>query len=120
MHGDLQPKNIHFVAPDKELVKIIDFGTSRRINENHAMHGVFGTSFYLAPEVIEGEYSEKCDVWSLGIILYMLLSGVPPFDGETDYEVVDRIKLGEYSMEGDLWDQISDQAMDLIQQVLVR
>ena len=104
VHGDLQPKNIHFVSLEKDLVKIIDFGTSRRVNEEHAMHGVFGTSYYLAPEVIEGEYSEKCDVWSLGVIMYILLSGEPPFNGETDYEIVERIKAGEYSLEGEHWD----------------
>ena len=104
VHGDLQPKNIHFVSPDKDLVKIIDFGTSRRVNEQHAMHGVFGTSYYLAPEVIEGEYSEKCDVWSLGVIMYILLSGEPPFNGTSDVEVVEAVKAGEYSMDGAVWD----------------
>ena len=84
------------------------------------MHGVFGTSYYLAPEVIEGEYSEKCDVWSLGVIMYILLSGEPPFNGETDYEIVERIKAGEYSLEGEHWDQISDQAKNLIELLLVR
>jgi len=81
VHGDIKPGNIHFRGIDDDMIKLIDFGTSRRINENHAMHGVFGTSYYLAPEVIEGIYSEKCDVWSVGVILYMLLTGHPPFDG---------------------------------------
>ena len=120
MHGDLQPKNIHFASPEKELVKILDFGNSRRINEQHAMHGVFGTCYYLAPEVIEGEYSEKCDVWSLGVIMCILLSGEPPFNGETDVEVVERIKIGDYSLDGPVWDQVSDQAKNLIEHLLVR
>ena len=71
------------------------------------MHGVFGTCYYLAPEVIEGEYSEKCDVWSLGVILYILLSGEPPFNADTDVEVVEKIKIGEYSLEGPIWNEIS-------------
>lgn len=120
VHGDLQPKNIHFVSPEKDIIKIIDFGTSRRVNEQHAMHGVFGTCYYLAPEVIEGEYSEKCDVWSLGVILYILLSGEPPFNADTDVEVVEKIKIGEYSLEGVIWNEISPQAKDLIQNLLVR
>ena len=61
------------------------------------MHGVFGTSYYVAPEVIEGSYSEKCDVWSVGIVLYILLSGEPPFNGTTDIEIVERIKETEQS-----------------------
>ena len=56
------------------------------------MHGVFGTSYYVAPEVIEGTYSEKCDVWSIGVILYILLSGEPPFNGQTDEAIVERIR----------------------------
>ncbi len=84
------------------------------------MHGVFGTSYYIAPEVIEGTYSEKCDVWSIGIILYILLSGEPPFNGQTDQEIVDRIREGEYSFEGERWAEISDQAKDLITRILCK
>lgn len=114
VHGDLQPKNIHFAKPENDLVKIIDFGTSRRINEQHAMHGVFGTAMYNAPEVIEGEYSEKCDLWSLGVLMYIILSGESPFEAETDAEMVDLVKRGQFDMEGPVWEQISDEAKDLI------
>lgn len=65
------------------------------------MHGVFGTSYYLAPEVIEGVYSEKCDVWSVGVIMYILLCGEPPFNAPTDEEVIELIKRGDFSMEGE-------------------
>ena len=78
------------------------------------MHGVFGTSYYIAPEVIEGSYTVKCDVWSVGVILYILLSGEPPFNGETDQQIVECIKEMVYTMEGDRWDTISDEAKDLI------
>ena len=84
------------------------------------MHGVFGTSYYLAPEVIEGSYTEKCDVWSVGVILYILLSGEPPFNGETDQEIVARIREGDFSLEGDLWDSISPEAKDIIIQMLCK
>ena len=84
------------------------------------MHGVFGTSYYVAPEVIEGTYSEKCDVWSVGIILYILLSGEPPFNGATDIEIVERIKEGTFSMEGPRWDDVSNEAKDLITQILCK
>lgn len=84
VHGDIKPLNIHFRGVDDDIVKLIDFGTSRHINSKHEMHGVYGTSYFLAPEVIERNYSEKCDVWSCGVILYMLLSGQPPFNGQDD------------------------------------
>mgnify|MGYP001238810355 CR=1 FL=1 len=101
MHGDIKPQNIHFRGVKEEMIKLIDFATSRRINAEHAMHGVFGTSYYLAPEVIEGTYSEKCDVWSVGVIMYILLTGEPPFNGATDSDVVEAIKVGQFSLEGE-------------------
>lgn len=120
VHGDIKPQNIHFRGVNDNMIKIIDFGTSRRINEQHAMHGVFGTSYYLAPEVIEGVYSEKCDVWSMGVIMYILLCGEPPFNAATDQEVVELIKIGEFSMEGEQWDHVTDEAKNLIASMLTR
>lgn len=84
------------------------------------MHGVFGTSYYVAPEVIEGSYSEKCDVWSVGIILYILLAGEPPFNGNTDQEIVERIKEGDFVMDGPRWEEVSDEAKDLITRILCK
>jgi len=99
---------------------LIDFGTSRRVNDKHAMHGVFGTSYYVAPEVIQGTYSEKCDVWSVGIILYILISGEPPFNGDTDDQTVELIKVGQYTMEGPRWDETSPECKDLIARILCK
>ena len=72
------------------------------------MHGVFGTSYYVAPEVIEGTYSQKCDVWSVGIILYILLSSRPPFNGSTFKEIVEQIKVGQFDFDDPQWAEISD------------
>ena len=118
VHGDIKPQNIHFKDQNDHIVKLIDFGTSRRVNEKHAMHGVFGTSYYLAPEVIEGTYSEKCDVWSLGVILFILLSGVPPFAGNSDEEVVQSIKKGHFAFDDPCWQDVSNQCKDLILSML--
>ena len=120
VHGDIKPQNIHFRSPKEEMIKLIDFATSRRINAEHAMHGVFGTSYYLAPEVIEGTYSEKCDVWSVGVILYILLTGEPPFNGATDVEVVENIKAGEFSLDGEHMNHVSAEVKDLLAQLLTR
>jgi calcium-dependent protein kinase len=84
VHRDLKPEN---VLIDKELnntLKIIDFGTSIEIQENETLTNTHGTSYYIAPEVLNKKYNKKCDVWSVGVILYILLSGKPPFDGAND------------------------------------
>ena len=65
-------------------LKIIDFGLSVINNDKVMLTQKYGTAYYIAPEVIENEYNEKCDVWSIGVILYILLSGSPPFNGSTD------------------------------------
>ena len=74
---------------DKEcdnILKIIDFGTSCVFGKE-PLTEMHGTSYYIAPEILKNSYNEKCDVWSIGVILYILLSGRPPFDGDDDQEI---------------------------------
>ena len=82
MHRDLKPENIIFENLDKHSnLKIIDFGTSRKFDPIKKMNKKLGTPYYIAPEVLKENYDEKCDIWSCGVILYILLCGYPPFSG---------------------------------------
>jgi calcium-dependent protein kinase len=113
-HRNIHPENVLFQSNDALNVKLLDFGSSRKMGENEPMHGVYGTAYYVAPECLVSDYNLKCDIWSVGIILYMLLSGKPPFNGSSDVEILEEVKRGEYSLEGNAWDQISDDAKNLV------
>lgn len=77
-----------------------------------------GTPYYIAPEVLTGQYNEKCDVWSCGVILYVLLSGNVPFDGTSDHEILGNVSQGLYRISGPVWSQVSKEAIDLVQKLL--
>src|SRR5688572_3315225 len=78
----------------------------------------FGTPYYIAPEVLKKKYSAKCDVWSIGVILYILLCGYPPFNGASDKQIIEAVLKGKYSLDEPEWDEISDDAKDLVRQML--
>lgn len=75
----MKPENLLLAEKNKFDIKVIDFGLSRSFNPNKKMYSKLGTPFYIAPEVLKQKYNEKCDIWSCGVILYILLSGNPPF-----------------------------------------
>jgi calcium-dependent protein kinase len=116
VHRDLKPENILF---DGDNIKLIDFGTSREFEAEKKMTGTHGTPYYIAPEVLEHSYNEKCDVWSCGVILYIMLSGTPPFNGSNDEEIISSVKRGQYSFELQEFKQISDHAKRLISKMLL-
>lgn len=70
--------------------------------------------YYIAPEVLARNYDEKCDVWSCGVILYILLCGYPPFNGATDLEIMNAVRVGKFSFDDSDWDPISQEAKDFI------
>jgi calcium-dependent protein kinase len=119
VHRDIKPENLLFAnsLPSSPL-KLIDFGTSQICDPLHKLSQVAGTPYYIAPEILKGTYDEKCDIWSCGVILFMMLSGRPPFVGKTQEELFRSILTGEYNMKGAEWRQISIQAKELVQQML--
>lgn len=97
VHRDLKPENI-LLEENKELdqIKIIDFGTSKIFTKKQILNEKIGTAYYVAPEVISRHYNEKCDVWSIGVITYVLIAGVPPFNGANDQEIIKKVKSGKF------------------------
>lgn len=117
-HRDIKPSNILFRNEDDDQIALVDFGTSQRIGDNPFEHNVHGSSYYTAPEVIEGTYNEKCDVYSIGVIYYTLLCGYPPYDGISGEEVLSEILKGDLRFEGPIWNSISPKAKALIKKML--
>jgi calcium-dependent protein kinase len=99
-------------------IKLIDFGTAVRVDKNKTIKGAIGTAYYIAPEVLSGTYNHKCDLWSLGVIIFILLAGYPPFDGQNDEEILEKVKKSNYSFKNQVWNNISKEAKDLIQGLL--
>jgi calcium-dependent protein kinase len=124
IHRDLKPENILIESEEeckKEFftIKVIDFGTSE-IKKNSMLNKRIGTPFYIAPEVLGNSYNEKCDLWSCGVILYILICGFPPFYGDNEEEIYAMVKKGKYTMDGQIWDEVSYEVKDLIKSLLCK
>lgn len=121
MHRDLKPDNILFEDTSaKSRLKIIDFGASKSFKKGKTYEEVVGTPYYIAPEVLKGEYTEKCDIWSIGVILYTMLSGSPPFTGSSNSEIYEKILEEPLSFNSPEWSSVSTSAKSLLKKVLVK
>jgi len=121
MHRDLKPENFLFLNDSPEApLKIIDFGLAKKFKTEgtNSLQTRAGTPYYVAPEVMEGKYSNHCDVWSLGVIMYVLLSGYPPFAGDSDAEILRAVKKGAFNFASDEWRGVSKEARELIVNML--
>ena len=143
VHRDLKLENILFASEDPDSpIKIIDFGFSVLLGKKPTikneekekknsegnndpkkfgfkrLKSKVGTLYYISPEIIKGNYDEKCDIWACGVILYILLNGNPPFSGNTDKEVYNLITQIKYDFDKEKWKNISKYARDLIKNML--
>ncbi|KAF8819077.1 hypothetical protein IE077_000215 [Cardiosporidium cionae] len=123
-HRDLKLENLLFVEENvQSTVKLIDFGLSKHFGRrrDQKMHSRVGTLYYTSPQVLAGCYDHlQCDMWAAGVLLYMLLSGRPPFEGRNDAELISRIRYGPLSFDGNEWKSISPVCKNLISLLLNR
>lgn len=123
MHRDLKPEN-WLLATDEAIrktdLKLIDFGLSKRLAPGEFASTKAGTPYYVAPEVLEGRYAEKSDVWSIGVIMYILLGGSPPFQGNDTMAVLDAVKRARPTFDKKEWKGISSEAKTLLKALLIR
>ncbi|KAK6778230.1 hypothetical protein RDI58_024948 [Solanum bulbocastanum] len=119
MHRDLKPENFLLVNKDDDFsLKAIDFGLSVFFKPGQIFTDVVGSPYYVAPEVLLKHYGPEADVWTAGVILYILLSGVPPFWAETQQGIFDAVLKGHIDFDSDPWPLISESAKDLIRKML--
>jgi calcium-dependent protein kinase len=126
VHRDLKLENILISEIEKDKVtnekyfwvKIIDFGTAKIFEKNKSEKAVVGSSYYIAPEVLHKHYNEKCDTWSVGVILYMLIVGRAPFDGKTDEEIIENIEKGQFNSKHKKLLNSSEEVQDLVKKLL--
>lgn len=120
-HRDLKPENVllSFKSGSPDL-KLCDFGLAETFSEEEVMHSFNGTPYYIAPEMLSGSYNHLVDCWSIGVILYIMLSGVPPFNGSNNEEILLKVYGASYNFRPPPFAQVSEGAKDLIARLLMK
>ncbi|MCI4392978.1 hypothetical protein PGIGA_G00152250 [Pangasianodon gigas] len=120
LHLDLKPENILCVSSTSNQIKIIDFGLARKYRPREKLKVNFGTPEFLAPEVVNYDFvSFPTDMWSVGVITYMLLSGLSPFLGENDAETMNNILHANWDFDAEAFENVSEEAKDFISKLLI-
>lgn len=122
VHRDLKPENLLLTSKDDDAsIKLADFGFAKKIEFNgDGLVTACGTPGYVAPEILEGQaYGKGVDIWSIGVITYILLCGYPPFHDDNHNALFKKIKKGKFQFDSPYWDHVSDEAKDLIAKMLV-
>uniref|UniRef100_A0A0E0BQM0 non-specific serine/threonine protein kinase n=1 Tax=Oryza glumipatula TaxID=40148 RepID=A0A0E0BQM0_9ORYZ len=119
MHRDLKPENFLYAnASENSPLKVIDFGLSVCFKPGARFNEIVGSPYYMAPEVLKRNYGQEIDIWSAGVILYILLCGVPPFWAETDEGIAQAIIRSHIDFQREPWPKVSDNAKDLVRRML--
>jgi len=120
VHRDLKPENLLLASEDDDIsIKIADFGFAKRCTKPKSLKTQCGTPGYVAPEILKGVlYDSQADMWSLGVIIYILLGGYPPFIEENQRELFKKIMKGRYKFHDEYWSDISDDGKDLIKSLM--
>lgn len=106
-------------------IKLTDFGAAAIFSNNEEgkqskikLRETIGTPYYMAPEVLTSEYDEKCDLWSIGVIIYTMLAGIPPFPGKNELEIVKAVKSGKYRLDIPELEHVSMDCKNLISKLM--
>ncbi|KAJ6908571.1 hypothetical protein NC651_018847 [Populus alba x Populus x berolinensis] len=119
IHRDLKPENFLFAdASESSQLKAIDFGLSIFFEPGQRFREIVGSPYYMAPEILRRNYGPEVDVWSTGVILYILLCGVPPFWAETEEGIAHAIVRGEIDFTRDPWPKVSEEGKDIVKKML--
>ncbi|KAL6524322.1 Calcium-dependent protein kinase 17 [Orobanche gracilis] len=119
IHRDLKPENFLLLNKDENSpLKATDFGLSVFFKEGEVFKDIVGSAYYIAPEVLKRRYGPEVDIWSIGVMLYILLSGVPPFWAESENGIFNAILRGHIDFSSDPWPSISNGAKDLVRKML--
>ncbi|RCV17139.1 hypothetical protein SETIT_3G195400v2 [Setaria italica] len=119
IHRDLKPENFLLLSKDEDApLKATDFGLSVFFKEGEVFRDIVGSAYYIAPEVLKRSYGPEADIWSVGVIVYILLCGVPPFWAESEHGIFNAILRGQVDFTSDPWPRISQGAKDLVRKML--
>ena len=123
IHRDIKPENIMFEEKEAKIdgLKLVDFGfaTYLKPTETEQVNMKFGTPYYIAPEILNKKnYHSKCDLWSCGVVLYCMLAGRPPYNGQSNEEIMCKIKLGSDKVRRKYFSHVSDAALKFLKKLL--
>jgi calcium-dependent protein kinase len=119
VHRDLKLENLLFKTTEKDSpIKIIDFGLAFILRQDKVMESFVGTPYYMAPEILSSTYTKSCDLWSVGVITYIILCGYPPFYGSTSDEIYNQAQEGRLVFHSPEWDNISSEAKDFVRSLV--